>query len=332
MIATACYLIDVLGLRVGDEKDPDEADTVGATTLRPEHVRLQSDGVAAFRFLGKDSVEWDKKVELPEPVYRNLEQLIANARPRGNGNRDRGHPGRNRPQIFPAIGSQEVNAFLSGLLPGLTAKVFRTHHATQLVRSNLADASVQPTDPEHEKWQAASMANLEAARFCNHTKTSRVDWDARRERHQQRKQRAAERVQRYRTQVRQYREALTSLRKESREKVAAARTPKQRQKKRATYRRRVERAEGRIAAAQGRLGRAQLALGKLRARWSVATKKKDWNLNTSLKSYIDPRVLYRWGRRVDYDVLERYYPKAMRRKFSWVREANAGAEAADAGT
>ncbi len=35
MVATACYLIDALGLRVGDEKDPDEADTVGATTLRP---------------------------------------------------------------------------------------------------------------------------------------------------------------------------------------------------------------------------------------------------------------------------------------------------------
>ena len=29
MIATACYLIDVLCMRVGDEKDPDEADTVG---------------------------------------------------------------------------------------------------------------------------------------------------------------------------------------------------------------------------------------------------------------------------------------------------------------
>lgn len=332
MIATACYLIDVLGLRVGDEKDPDEADTVGATTLRPEHVSPQSDGVATFRFLGKDSVEWDKKVELPEAVYRNLEQLIADARPRGNGNRGRDHPTRNRPQIFPAIGSQEVNEFLSGLLPGLTAKVFRTHHATQLVREHLADAGVHPADPEYEKWQAASQANLEAAQFCNHTKTSGVDWFTRRERYQQRKQRAEERAQRYRAQVREYREVLRSLRKEAREKVAAARTPKQREKKRATYRRRVERAERRIATAQDRLGRARLALGMLNARWRVARVKRDWNLNTSLKSYIDPRVLYRWGQRVDYDVLERYYPKAMRRKFSWVRQADGEAESEDAGT
>ena len=27
-------------MRVGDEKDPDEADTVGATTLRTEHIKL----------------------------------------------------------------------------------------------------------------------------------------------------------------------------------------------------------------------------------------------------------------------------------------------------
>ncbi len=37
-IATVCYLIYRTSMRVGDEKDPDEADTVGATTLRKEHV------------------------------------------------------------------------------------------------------------------------------------------------------------------------------------------------------------------------------------------------------------------------------------------------------
>ena len=33
-VATACYLIYITAMRVGDEKDPEEADTVGATTLR----------------------------------------------------------------------------------------------------------------------------------------------------------------------------------------------------------------------------------------------------------------------------------------------------------
>ena len=77
MIATACYLIDTLCLRVGDEKEADEADTVGATTLRPEHVTLHEDGSAEFGFLGKDSVHWHKTLDCLYPVYDSLAELIA---------------------------------------------------------------------------------------------------------------------------------------------------------------------------------------------------------------------------------------------------------------
>ena len=42
-------------MRVGDEKDPDEADTVGAITLRKEHIKIEGDTLH-FDFLGKDSV------------------------------------------------------------------------------------------------------------------------------------------------------------------------------------------------------------------------------------------------------------------------------------
>jgi len=44
-VATACYLIYRTAMRVGDEKDPDEADTVGATTLRKEHIKITSDAI-----------------------------------------------------------------------------------------------------------------------------------------------------------------------------------------------------------------------------------------------------------------------------------------------
>src|SRR3990170_8665221 len=42
-VATVCWLILVPNMRVGDEKDPDEADTVGAITLRPEHIKVEGD-------------------------------------------------------------------------------------------------------------------------------------------------------------------------------------------------------------------------------------------------------------------------------------------------
>ena len=326
MIATACYLIDILCLRVGDEKDPDEADTIGATTLRPEHVTLHPGGSAEFRFLGKDSVLWHKKLDLPGVVQGNLEELIRNARPSNtSGNGDRSHPTRDMPQIFPDISSRNVNAYLSGILPGLTAKVFRTHHATIAVRDGLADSLIQASDPEHEKWEAANLANLEAAMLCNHTKQAPASWPRSRQRYKERREKATVRVSTYRERVRDYREALTALRKEAREKRQAAK-PAQRDKVKARYEKRIAVAGRRVERTQIQLEKARLARDKVKAQSSIASKKRTWNLGTSLKSYIDPRVYYQWGKQVEYDVLERYYPKALRRKFAWVKSVDEAGE------
>jgi DNA topoisomerase-1 len=318
MLATACYLIDALGLRVGDEKDEDEADTVGATTLRPEHVKLHDGGVAEFRFLGKDSVLWHKKLELPEAVQNSLRELKEAARPSGkNGTRNRAAA--DKPQIFPDITSRSVNAYLSGILPGLTAKVFRTHHATMMVRDNLVGSGVKAGDPEYEKWAAANLANLAAATLCNHTKKEPAGWSAGRQRLRERQQSAEKRVEKCRSEVKAATEALDALRQQAREKREAA-SGDRRQKVKAQYDKRIEQARRRAEAAKEKLYKAQLALGKIKAQAEIAAKKRTWNLGTSLKSYIDPRVYYQWGRQVDYDVLEKYYPTALRRKFAWVEE------------
>jgi DNA topoisomerase-1 len=322
MIATACYLIDRLCLRVGDEKDRDEADTIGATTLRPEHVTLYPDGTAEFRFLGKDSVLWHKKLELPEVVHQNVQELIRTARP-SNSSRDgdKGHPTRDKPQIFPDITSRDVNTYLSDVLPGLTAKVFRTHHATIAVRESLASSGVQADDPEHRKWEAANLANLKAAELCNHTKKAPASWPRSRKRYSERRQKAEERVRTYRERVKTYREALTTLRQEAREKRQAA-PPSRQEKVKARYEKRIGVAERRLERARVQLEKARLAVNKIKVQASIASKKRTWNLGTSLKSYIDPRVYYQWGQEVEYDVLDRYYPKALRRKYAWVRSAS----------
>jgi DNA topoisomerase-1 len=51
-----------LALRVGNEKDEDEADTVGCCSLRVEHIKLYDkiesigENIVEFDFLGKDSI------------------------------------------------------------------------------------------------------------------------------------------------------------------------------------------------------------------------------------------------------------------------------------
>ena len=317
MLATACYLIDALCLRVGDEKDPDEADTVGATTLRPEHVTIRADGMVEFRFLGKDSVEWHKRLKPPAVVLDNLRELVRHARPSNSS--PNGHPTRDKPQLFPDIDSQDVNTYLSSILPGLTAKVFRTHHATAAVRESLDSSGVRKEHPEYVKWQATVMANLEAAMLCNHTKKASGNWAAMRERYKERQRKAEERLARCDQQVRELSEALAALREEAREKERAADSPEQRRRLRERYAQKIVKAQARLEEAKERRAKAQEALGKIKAQATIASKKRTWNLGTSLKSYIDPRVYHTWGQSVDYDVLARYYPTVLQRKFAWVR-------------
>ena len=310
---------------MGDEKEADEADTVGATTLRPEHITLHSDGTAEFHFLGKDSVEWHKTLTLPDRVRRNVEELIRNARPSSTSqeNDDTFNPTRDLPQLFPDISSRDVNAYLSRLMPGLTAKVFRTHHATAAVQESLETSKVTAGDPEYAKWTAATEANMEAAILCNHTKKYTGDWQARKARFEERLEKARARVTRYETQIEEMMERLAALRAEAREKIEAAKTPSQREKREVRYQKRIERAHQRVVQAHERRERAQHAVGKIKAQMTIAAHKRTLNLGTSLKSYIDPRVYYYWGQRVEYDVLERYYPKALRRKFAWVKRSEA---------
>jgi DNA topoisomerase-1 len=326
MIATACYLIDELCLRVGDEKDPDEADTVGATTLRPEHITLHEDGTAEFDFLGKDSVRWHKKIQPPPVVLKNLEELIQDARPSNSSNDEKRRPTRDKAQIFPTIDSGHVNEYLSGILPGLTAKVFRTHHATQAVKNSLDGSEVERSDPDYEKWGAVVQANLEAAVLCNHYKKAPESWSERRERFAKKKGKAQERVNALRAAWKQASEALEAIRREAREKRAGASSDAQKERVKARYARRIEQAKKKANTARGRLQRAEDALGKLKIQDMVAVRGRTWNLGTSLKSYIDPRVYYRWGQSVDYDVIGRYYPKTLQRKFAWAKAGEAKPE------
>ena len=242
-VATVCYLIDVLKLRVGDEKDEDEADTVGATTLRTEHLTFNEDGSVTFDFLGKDAVRWVSTKRPPEAVVRNLKEFIA------EGNEI----------IFNGVRSQKVNAYLAEVMPELTAKVFRTYHASTTTKKVLDGSGISRNAPLYLKKYHATMANLEAAKVCNHKRKLPKTWEET---------------------LNKKRERLQAL-KEKRAK------------------------------------REKLKELELKIRAMQATR--DYNLNTSLKNYIDPRVYAEWGRRIDFD-WKLYYSKSLQRRFAWVNK------------
>lgn len=321
-VATACYLIDALCLRVGDEKDPDEADTVGATTLRPEHVKLFEDGSAEFRFLGKDSVLWHKKLQLTALASKNMQELIANARP---SNSNKKHPAWNKPQLFPDVSSRDVNAFLGEMLPGLTAKVFRTFHASTAVQKSLDSSGVVRQDPEYVKWEATVKANMEAAILCNHTKKAPANWDKRKDNFKKREESIQKSIKTLVEKIKQETARLPKLKDEMRARRQKAKNKEQKEKIKSGYEKKIQAAQTGLTRLKDREEKLRMSLGKLKAQIAIASKNRTWNLGTSQKSYIDPRVFHNWGVQVDYDVIGKYYSSTLRRKFMWVK-ANSEAE------
>lgn len=262
-VATVSWLILVPNMRVGDEKDPDEADTVGAITLRAEHIKIDGD-VINFDFLGKDSVRWVKSYKAPIAVIRNIEYFSEHS----------------KEYLFEGIDSKNVSRFLSEKMPKLTAKVFRTWRCTKTVREELEKSGVTKNDPEYRKKFAAKMANLKVAEVANHKRKIPPTFDDR---------------------LKKKEENLKALQAQLKAKKAEG-------KKTESLETRIERAK------------LDLELTKL---------TREYNLGTSLKSYIDPTAYVKWAKKVKFDVLK-FYPTTLRNKFSWALQGKTKSAESDA--
>ena len=279
-IATVCYLIYKLAMRVGDEKDTDEADTIGASTLRVEHLKFPKLGDKVqieFNFLGKDSVPWQKTLDISSPdtkaLYENLLFFM-----KGKNKSD---------EIFEDITSSKVNKFLRSIdkenVPNLTAKVFRTCIATAIVKQHLSEPilKVNKNESEFKKVYVAKIANLQAAITCNHKKgidpknpASKKAWE------------------KFEQSLENKKEKIKQLRMELKEKKWKTELQKLRKEQR------VEKLE------------FQLRLQK---------ETRDYNLGTSLRNYIDPRVFKSWCDYVDLD-WTKIYTSTLQRKFKWIEQ------------
>ncbi|MDH5786727.1 MAG: DNA topoisomerase I [Candidatus Bathyarchaeota archaeon] len=256
-IATVCWLIFGINMRVGDEKDPGEADTVGAITLRPEHIKVDSD-ILYFDFLGKDSVRWVKRVNAPPIVVRNIKEFSKTC----------------KEYLFEGIDSKKVSRFLSEKMDGLTAKVFRTWRTTQVVEEYLRKCKVKKKDPEYLKKFYAKMANLRGAEVANHKRKIPANFD----------------------------ERLAKKEENLRELEVKLEEKKKQGKKIDSLLARIE---------------------KKRLDTELVKNTKEYNLGTSLKSYIDPKVYVKWAKSIDFS-LNKFYSKTLIKKFSWaLRELEA---------
>lgn len=158
-ISTALYFIDKLGIRVGNEKGEDSADTVGITNIRTEHIDLSENNIITLNFLGKDSVPYTNTVEVDSIVYNNVKEFI---------------DGKNKyDQVFDKINSNDVNKYLQSFMKDLTAKVFRTYNASNLFQKELRKINKKyegQVGKEKEILDEFIKANAKVAKLMNHQK------------------------------------------------------------------------------------------------------------------------------------------------------------------
>ena len=287
-ISTACYLIYRTAMRVGDEKDPDEADTVGATTLRKEHIKITAKTIE-FDFLGKDSVRWQETVVAEghdKQFHENLKNIIEKKKPKD--------------EIFEDITSRHVNQYYSGIVKGLTAKVFRTYLATTVVKKYLVEHDNIKGKTANEKLYHAKLANLEAAMMCNHKRTIPKTYELT----LQKKRDTLKKVEK---------EQVWKKTQDALKKVESKETKTDIQKKSKT--KRIKTLNEQI---KKQKSKHKERLQKLELQLDLSEKTKDYAIGTSLRNYIDPRVFKAWTDEVGAE-WEKLYTAALQKKFLWVK-------------
>ncbi|XP_049962633.1 DNA topoisomerase I, mitochondrial isoform X1 [Schistocerca serialis cubense] len=278
--AVALYFIDKLALRAGNEKDEDQADTVGCCSLRVEHISLheEKDGkecVVVFDFLGKDSIRYYNEVSVEKRVFKNLQLFMEN---KSTGD-----------DLFDRLNTSILNKHLNELMEGLTAKVFRTYNASITLQEQLK----QLTNPDFtvaEKILAYNRANRAVAILCNHQrsvpKTHAKSMENLKNKIEAKKEQLEEAERQYKQAKREYKNFESAKNKIDMDKRKKA------------------------------LDRIKEQLSKLEVQATDKEENKEIALGTSKLNYLDPRISVAWCKKFGVPI-EKIYNRTQRDKFRW---------------
>jgi len=307
--SVALYLIDKLALRVGNEKGEDEADTVGCCSLRVEHITLQEPNIVQLDFLGKDSMRYFNRVRVEALVFHRLREFLKGKRVSDN--------------VFDELKVEELNDYLKSLMPGLSAKVFRTYNASYTLDKLLH--SVKTPGPDiHSRLLFYNEANKDVAVLCNHQRSLPKTHSLMLERLRDKLEESraylealkmargkAQASPDSRAQVTRWRRPVVeipedcSLAERKRIREEAEKRPKEKQ----VVNMGLASITRGIAQTQEKIRRLE---ADLKTRDSLATV----SLSTSKINYLDPRITVAWCKRHEVPI-ERIFPRALQEKFMW---------------
>lgn len=278
--AVALYFIDRLALRAGNEKDEDQADTVGCCSLRVEHIELheQLDGkefVVEFDFLGKDSIRYHNAVPVEKKVFKNVKLFMENKK---DGD-----------DLFDRLNTSVLNQYLNSLMDGLTAKVFRTYNASFTLQQQL-DEMTDPDDNVSAKMLSYNRANRAVAVLCNHQRAVPKT-------HEKSMDNLHGKIEAKQDAIKEAEKGLKHAKKAYKNNGSVAEKANA-EKKKKTLERLLEQLE------------------KLEIQKTDKDENKTIALGTSKLNYLDPRISVAWCKKHEVPI-EKVYNKTQREKFRW---------------
>jgi len=159
--ATAVRLLDLGYFRIGSDAYADENGSFGLTTLERRHVRRDG-GRLVFSFVGKSGVEHE--IEIDDAL--SVASVEAMRRRRSKDERLMAYKELRR---WAALDAGRVNDYLRESTGGdMTAKDFRTWHATVLAAAALAESD-EPGDTKASRARAVRQAMVEVSEYLGNT-------------------------------------------------------------------------------------------------------------------------------------------------------------------
>ncbi|KAK8644004.1 hypothetical protein V6N13_013280 [Hibiscus sabdariffa] len=282
-IAVATYLIDKLALRAGNEKDDDEADTVGCCTLKVGNVECIPPNKLKFDFLGKDSIQYVNTVEVELPVYKAIGQFQT-----GKSKTD---------DLFDELDTSKLNAHLKELMPGLTAKVFRTYNAS-ITLDDMLNKETKDGDVA-EKVVIYQRANKEVAIICNHQRTISKS-------HSAQMSRLTEKITELKGVLKELKTDLDRAKKGK----PPLKDADGKQKRNLTP-----------DAIEKKIAQTNAKIEKMERDMQTKEDLKTVALGTSKINYLDPRITVAWCKRHEVPI-EKIFNKSLLAKFAWAMDVD----------
>ena len=283
-LATALFLIDRLALRIGNEKREDEADTVGVTTLKNSNIALLDSNVMKLDFLGKDSIRYVNKFEVPPTVYSNIREFM-------KSDDDNNKPKTPESNVFHLITAESLNKYIRSFMKKLTSKVFRTYNASYLMQIELRKISKNFKDYDKPDKVSAlkhlyDMSNLKVAKLCNHQRATTTG--------------NTKQLEKTNEQIQKLKLNINKLKRDKKKKQDEGKA---------------------ITAINKNIASKQKKIKLLNNKKKLQTESKTLSAGTSKINYIDPRITISFLKQNNVmDSIDKFFNKSHQKLFEWAMD------------